>query len=154
MRASITVLLVAFGTISHAADKILLSDFLDDIRHQLYNIGNAGNERPVPMTVKSIHVEMNVIAEKDQQGNTVFYVIEGMANKKDLITQKLSFDVEIPTDAAAGLNQHGNRTYSTRSLFYQYGTDRYRPYRRRHDPYYNDRYFPDISPVILYNQKR
>lgn len=153
MRASITFLLIIYGTISYAADKLPLSDFLNDIRQQLYSIEKAGNKDPSPMIIKNIHVEMNVIAEKDQQGKTIFYVIEGMANKKDLITQKLSFDVEIPTQVSADLDSNRRRTYSTRNRLNQYDAGRYRPYRRHPEPYYNDRYYPDISPVILFNKK-
>lgn len=153
MRASITLLLIIYGTISYAADKLPLSDFMNDIRQQLFSIEQAGNNAPSPMIIKNIHVEMNVIAEKDPQGKTIFYVIEGMANKKDLITQKLSFDVEIPMQVSADFDHSKRRTYSTRSRLNQYDADRYRPYRRHPEPYYNGRYYPDISPVILFNKE-
>ncbi len=152
MRLSVIILLTVLSTPSHAVEKLSLTEFLRDLRQQLYNIEQQAGDQSGSAIIKNIHVEMNVIAEKDQQGNTVFYVLKGMVDKKDVNTQRISFDLELQGNIAASSNTSGYRTYSTRKQDYIYRPDRYpspRPY-----PYPPNQYTPDIYPVILYNNER
>jgi hypothetical protein len=93
-----------------------------------------------------------VIAEKDQQGKTLYYVLEGMQDKKDFITQKLSFDLELQHGYSAVNNDKRYRTYTTRKKDYPYGPNNYRPARPY--PYRPEHYMPDVYPIILYNKEQ
>ena len=89
MKLAIIVLLTGLSTISHAAEKILLTDFLNGIRHQLLGMENRAGDQSTRTIIKNVHVEMHVIAEKNQQGKTAYYVLEGMVDKKDVVTQRI-----------------------------------------------------------------
>lgn len=152
MRLYAIILLSALSTVSRAAGKLPLTDYLRDLRQQLQDIEQQAGDRSASAIIKNIHVEMHVIAEKDQQGNTVFYVLEGTVDKKDINTQRISFDLELQGNIATSSNNTGFRTYSTRKQNYTYGPHRY-PFSRQY-PYHPDQYAPDIYPVILYNNER
>jgi len=146
------LLLIVLSSISHAAEKLPLADFLDGIRHQLHSLENPGGDRSAPALIKNIHIDLHVIAEKDKDGNTAYYVLEGMVDKKDVVTQKLSLDLELQQSASSKGNNTGYRSYSTRKRDYTYGSDRYR--QSGQYPYHPNRYMPDIYPVILYDKER
>ena len=152
MKLSIIVLLTGLSTISHAAEKILLSDFLNGIRHQLLSIENQAGDQSTPAIIKNVHVEMHVIAEKNQQGKTAYYVLEGMVDKKDVVTQKISLDLELQHSASRRSNDSAYKSYSTRKKDYTYGPDRYRPSGQY--PYHPNPYMPDIYPVIMLDKER
>ena len=144
------MLLTVLSPISNAAEKLPLTDFVEGIRHQLHSIQQSGRDQSVPAMIKNVHVELHVITEKDQDGKTAYYVIEGMVEKKDLVTQKLSFDLELQAYAAVKDDDRAYRSYSTRRKDYRYGTKRFRPPRQY--PNRPDQYMPDIYPVILFNK--
>lgn len=152
MKISIIVLLTGLSTISHAAEKILLTDFLDGIRHQLLSMENQAGGQSTPAIIKNVHVEMHVIAEKNQQGNTAYYVLEGMVDKKDVVTQKISLDLALQHSTSRRGNDGAYKSYSTRKKDYTYGPDRYRPSGQY--PYPPDPYMPDIYPVIMFDKER
>ena len=152
MRSTIIILLTVWSSFSYADEKLTLADFMKDIRHQFVILEAQGDDQPTQLTIKNIHVEMNVIAEKTPDGNTEFYVIEGMVDKKNIVTQKLSFDVELTTNASS---QHANKGYKSYSTPQPYYDPRYnRSLPGRSGPYYNHQYMPDIHPVILLNEGR
>jgi len=139
------------SSISHAAEKIPLADFLSGIRHQLHSIENPGANQSAPAMIKNVHIDLHVIAEKDKDGNTAFYVLEGMVDKKDLVTQKLSLDLELRHTASSKGNDEAYRSYSTRRRDYTYGPDRYR--QSGQYPYHPNQYMPDIYPVITLDKE-
>jgi hypothetical protein len=140
------------GATVHAADKLPLVDFLRDVRHQLHSIEQQSDDRSLPVMIKNVHVEMHVVAEKDQQGKTSYYVLEGMQDKKNIITQKISFDLELQHNISATRHDTRYKSYSTRKKDYIYGPDNYRPAREY--PYRPEQHMPDIYPVILYDKER
>jgi len=136
----------------HAADKLPLKEFLRDLRYQLQTIEQPSDDPSVPVVIKNVHVEMHVIADKDEQGKTAYYVVEGLPEKNDVVTQKLSFDLELHDDVDSTRQGKRYRTYSTRgddNAYRQRGYGTGRPYR--YPPEY---YMPDIYPVILYDKER
>jgi len=151
MRLSIFFLLAVLSSTLHAADKIPLTEFLNGIRHQLHSIENPRSEQSAPVIIKNVHVEMHVIAEKDRDGNTAYYVIEGMADEKDLVTQKLSLNLELQHKASMMGNDSRRRSYSTRTKDHTYGPETYRQSGRH--PYHPNRYMPDIYPVITLDKE-
>ena len=152
MKLLIIVLLTGLGSISHAAEKLLLSDFLNGIRHQLLSIENQAGDQSTPAIIKNVHVEMHVIAENDQQGKTAYYVLEGMVDKKDVVTQKISLDLELQHNTSRRGNSSAYKSYSTRKKDYTYGPGRYPPSGQH--PYPPHRYMPDIYPVIMFDKDR
>ena len=153
MKLLIIVLLTGLSAISHAAEKLLLSDFLNGIRHQLLSIENQAADQSTPAIIKNVHVEMHVIAEKDQQGKTAYYVLEGMVDKKDVVTQKISLDLALQRSTSRRGNNSAYKSYSTRKKdYYTYGPDRYPPSGQH--PYPPNRYTPDIYPVIMFDKDR
>lgn len=152
MRLSSIILLTSVSTSVHAADKLPLGDFLRDIRQQLHSIAQPTDDQPMPVTIKNVHVEMHVVAEKDQQGKTSYYVLEGVQDMKNVITQKISVDLELQHNNAVMRHDMRYSSYSTRKKDYIYGPDNYRPARQY--PYRPEQYMPDIYPVILYNKER
>jgi hypothetical protein len=152
MKLAIIVLLTGLSTISHAAEKILLSDFLNGIRHQLLSIENQAGDQSTRTIIKNVHVEMHVIAEKNQQGETAYYVLEGIVDNKDVVTQRISLDLEFRNSTSRRGNDSAYKSYSTRKKDYTYGPDRYRS--SGHYPYHPDPYMPDIYPVIMFDKER
>jgi hypothetical protein len=152
MKLAIIVLLTGLSTISHAAEKILLTDFLNGIRHQLLGMENRAGDQSTRTIIKNVHVEMHVIAEKNQQGKTAYYVLEGMVDKKDVVTQKLSLDLELQHSTSRRGHDSAYKSYSTRKKDYTYGPDRYRSSGQY--PYPPDPYMPDIYPVIMFDKER
>ena len=152
MKFSIIFLLTALSLISHAAEKIPLADFLNGIRHQLHSIENSGGNQSMPAMIKNVHIDMHVIAEKDKDGNTAYYVLEGMVDNKGLVTQKLSLDLDLQHNASRIGNNKGYRSYSTRKRDYTYGPDMYR--QPGQYPYHPNQYMPDIYPVITLDKAR
>ena len=146
------ILLICMGTRIQAAEKLPVEEFLHDVRHQLRSIEQQTDDRSMPALVRRVHVEMHVIAEKDQQGKTAYYVLQGIQDRRNVITQKLSFDIELRHPVPAADNDKRYRSYSTRRKEYVYGPDSYRPSRQY--PYRPDYYMPDIYPVILYNNEQ
>lgn len=149
MRLIFILLLTGLSTVSLAAEKLPLADFLQAIRHQLYDIQRQTGAQSAPALITNVHVEVQVIAEKDQTGNTAYYVLEGMLENKDIVTQKLSFDLELANNATVKARETGYRSYSTRRKEYPYAADRYR--QSRQYPYHPDQYMPDIYPIIMHN---
>ncbi len=152
MKLSIIVLLTALSTISHAAEKIQLSDFLNGIRHQLLSLENQAGDQSRPAIIKNVHVEMHVIAEKNQQGKTAYYVLEGMVDKKDVVTQRITLDLELQHSTSRRGNDSAYKSYSTRKKDYTYGPDRNRPSGQY--PYHPNQTMPDIYPVIMFDKER
>jgi len=152
MKFSIIFLLTVLSSILHAAEKIPLADFLIGIRHQLHSIENSDGDKTVPALIKNVHVEMHVIVEKGQDGNTAYYVLEGMVENKDLVTQKLSLDLDLQHNASRKDNNKGYRSYTTRRKDYTYGPDSY-PQSGQY-PYHPNQYLPDIYPVIMFDKER
>lgn len=152
MRSIIIILLTVWSSLLYAAEKLTLADFMNDIRQQLIILERQGDDQPAQIIIKNIHVEMDVIAEKNPDGNTEFYVIEGMVDKKNVVTQKLSFDVELTTNVTSQRVGKRYKSYSTQKNYYDPGYNRLLPGRSR--PYYNHQYLPDIHPVILLNEGR
>ena len=152
MKLFIIVLLTGLSTISHAAEKILLSDFLNGIRHQLLSIENQAGDQSTSAIIKNVHVDMHVIAEKDQHGKTAYYVLEGMVDNKDVVTQKISLDLELQHGTSRRGNDSAYKSYSTRKRDYTYGPDRYRPSGQY--PYHPNQYMPNIYPVITFDKER
>lgn len=152
MKSTIIILLTVWSSFSYAAEKLTLADFMKDIRRQLIILETQGDDQSAQLTIKNIHVEMNVIAEKTPDGNTEFYVIEGMVDNKNVVTQKLSFDVELTTNASSQRVNKRYKSYSTQKNYYDPRYNRSLPGRSR--PYYNHQYMPDIHPVILFNEGR
>jgi len=152
MKLSIIVLLTGLSTTSHATEKILLSDFLNGIRHQLLSIENQAGDQSMPAIIKNVHVDMHVIAEKDQAGNTAYYVLEGMVDSKDVVTQKLSLDLEIQHSTSRRGNDSAYKSYSTRKKDYTYRPDMYR--QPGQYPYHPNQYMPNIYPVITFDKER
>ena len=152
LAAAIIILLFGSGAAAAAAEKLPLMEFLRDVREQLISFEQQSGEYPVPATIKNVHVEMHVIADKDEQGRTTYYVIEGLADKNDVVTQKISLDLELHTKVDSTHPGKRHRTYSTRnnnSAYRQRGYDSGRPYY-----YPPEHYMLDIYPVILYDNKR
>jgi len=156
MRIPGIILLMSLSSISNAAEKLPLADFLQellqDIRHQLHSIEQQSGDQSAPAIIKNVHVEMQVIAEKDQAGNIAYYVLAGKVDEQAVVTQKLSFDLELQHNAAVKSSDTGYRTYSTRNRDYTYRPDGYRPSTQY--PYHPDQYMPNIHPVILYDKQR
>ena len=152
MRSSIIFLLTVLNSISHAAEKIPLTDFLSGIRHQLHSIEQIDNAQTAPAIIKNVHIDLHVIAEKDGDGSIKYYVLEGMVDNKDLVTQKISLDLELKYNASGKDNDTGYRSYSTRKKDYSYGPGSYRQSGRY--PYHPNHYMPDIYPVIPFDQER
>jgi len=152
MRVTTIVLLIGLTTAVQAADKLPMMDFLRDVRQQLLSFEQQSGEYPVPAMIKNVHVEMHVIADKDEQGRTAYYVVEGLPEKNDVVTQKISFDLELHTNIGTTHQGKRYRTYSTRSNNNAYrprGYESGQPYT-----YPPEHYMPDIYPVILYDRHR
>jgi len=152
MRIPGIILLMSLSSVSSAAEKLSLAEFLQDIRHQLSSIEQQAFDKTARSMIKRVHVEVHVIAEKDPAGNTAYYVPAGVVDKQNVVTQKLSFDLELQQSVAVTGSNMGYRSYSTRSRGGTYRPDRYRPPRSY--PYHPDQYMPDIHPVILFDKKR
>ncbi len=150
MKSSVYILLITLSPAPVAAEKIPLKAFLSDMRYQLYAMTQADNQQAAQAAIKNIHVEMNVVVEKDPQGRPVYYVLDGIVDKKDVVTQTISFDMELKHNATAKTGDSGRRVYSTRKRDYPYGPDRYPPPSQY--PAYPGRYMPDIYPVILFDK--
>lgn len=150
MRAFIYTLLITLSPVSVAAEKIPLNTFLNDLHYQLYATTRVGSQEPLQTVVKNIHVEMNVVVEKDPQGRPVYYVLDGLNDKNDLVTQKISFDMELQNKSSANTGHSGSRVYSTRRREDPYGAGRYPPAGQY--PAYPGPYMPDIYPVILFDK--
>ena len=148
MRSSVFFLFAVLGFGVHAAEKIPLDIFLSDIRAQLYMIAEPGDQEPVQAVISNVHVEMNVVVEKDQQGRPRYFVLEGVLANKDVVTQRISFDMELLQNASIRSGHSGSRRYSTRRSDRPPGPGRYRPAAQYPPP---GQYMPDIYPVILHD---
>ncbi len=153
MRFTISILITALCTTSFAAEKIPLQAFIDDIRNQLYDAGANGSDSSKPLDIKNIRLELNIIVETDEYGNTGFYVIED-ADSRGMVTQKLYFDVVLPANGAPSRSSQGYRSYSTNKTERRYAPDCYVPYRRQPCYRLHDRYNPEILPIIVPNHSR
>jgi hypothetical protein len=152
MRVTTLILLVGLSTAVQATDKLPMMEFLHDVHQQLISFEQQSGEHPVPAMIKNVHVEMHVITDKDEQGRTAYYVVEGLPEKNDVVTQKISFDLELHTTIDSTRQGKRYRTYSTRTndnAYRQRGYESGRPYR-----YPPEHYMPDIYPVILYDKNR
>lgn len=152
MRVTTIVLLIGLNTAVQAADKLPMMDFLRDVRQQLLGFEQQSGEYPATAMIKNVHVEMHVIADKDEQGRTAYYVVEGLPENKDVVTQKIFFDLELHTNIDSTRQGKRYRTYSTRrhdNAHRQRGYESGRPYT-----YPPEHYMPDIYPVILYDRHR
>jgi hypothetical protein len=136
----------------HAADNLPLTEFLRDLRYQLQTIEQPSDDQSVPIMIKNVHVEMHVIADKDEQGKTAYYVVEGLPEKNDVVTQKISFDLELHANVDSSDRGWRYRTYSTRRNDNAYRQQVYGPGRQY--PYPPEHYMPSIYPVILYDKER
>ena len=150
MRAIACLLLVFLNAESIAAEKIPLNIFLGDIRDQLYALEQPDNRDPTPVAIRNVRVELNVVVEKDAQGRPRYYVLDGIIDNNNVVTQKISFDMALQHKPAAGFERQGRRVYSTRRREDRYTDDRYNPA----GPYppYRGYYMPDIHPVILFGK--
>ena len=151
MRSTVFVLSAILGFGVHAAEKIPLDVFLNDIRTQLYMIAEPGDQERVQAGTSNIHVQMNVVVEKDRQGRPRYFVLDGVLANKDVVTQRISFDMELLRNASTGSGHSGSRLYSTRRGDYPHGAGRYPPSAQYPPP---GQYMPDIYPVILHGGRR
>jgi len=148
MKFGFVLLFIVANTAVHAADKLPLSEFLQGLHQQLQTFQQPSDERFAAPMIRHVHVDLHVIAEKDAQNNTIYYVLEGVVDRNNIVTQKISFDITLsPNESSAGLAD-GYRTYSTRRR----GSTHERDMRRPRGYY---RYPPgrmlDIYPVIIYD---
>ena len=150
--ATTLILLITSGGAIQAAETLPLTDFLRDLRDQLLSLEQQTGEHPVPAVIKNVHVEMHVIAETDEQGRTAYFVLTGLPEKKEVVTQKLSFDLELHSNAGSTRQGKRYRRYSTRPNDNAYRQREYGSGRHRHYP--PEHYMPDIYPVILYGKER
>ena len=146
VRSSVVVLLAIQSATAVAAEKIPLNTFLMDMRNQLYAIAQTNDQGPVRAVIGNIHVEMNVVAEKDAQGRIRYFVVDGLVDQSNVVTQKISFDMQLQPDTSAA-DRPGSRAYSTRRRGDRYRPDRYYPATQY--PPYPGHYVPDIYPLIL-----
>ena len=146
------LLLTCLNTASHAADKIPIADFLRDIRNQFRSMQLQQEGSPAPVIVSNFHVEMNVIADRDENGNVAYFVLEGQAGAGEVVTQKLSFDLEFLQPPTMQTGQARYRSYSTRRRQHTDAPDRYS--REYPYPYHPGQYMPEINPVILFDRGR
>ena len=152
LAAAIMIPLFGSSAAAGAAEKLPLMEFLHDVREQLLSFEQQSGDYPVPAMIKNVHVEMHVIADKDERGRTTYYVIEGLPDKNDVVTQKISFDLELEGRFDSSRLSKRYRRYSTR-------TNENASPQRRYDsgrPHYYppEYYMPDIYPVILYDKNR
>ena len=152
IRAYLYLFLITLSPISVAAEKIPLNTFLNDLRYQLYAGARGDSQEPLQTVVKNVHVEINVVVEKDPQGRPVYYVLDGVIDRKDVVTQKISFDMVLQNKSSANTGHSGSRVYSTRRREVPYGAGRYPPSGQY--PAYPGPYMPDIYPVILFDRHR
>lgn len=151
MRFPVIILLTVLNPALHAAEKIPLTEFLNGIRHQLYSIDNPGIDSSSSMIIKNVHIDMQVIAEKDEDGNTAYYVLEGMADDNKFVTQTLSLDLELQHHASMMSNHSKRRTYSTRTKDDTYRPDAYQQPAQYPCP--PAPYMPDIYPLIMLDKQ-
>ena len=151
MKFPIIILLTVLSPVLHAAEKIPLADYLGGIRQQLHSIEEPGSDQPVAAMIKNVHIDMHVVAERDKDGNTAYYVLEGMVDSKGLVTQKLSLDLEFQHDVYSRGYDRGYRSYSTRMKDYTHAADMYR--QSGQYPYYPNQYMPRIYPVITLDKE-
>ena len=149
MRAVACLFLGILGAESYAAEKIPLDIFLSDIRNQLHAIGQPDEQDPRRAVIRNIHLELNVIIEKDARGRPRYYVLDGIMDDGDVVTQKIAFDMELHQDSSARTVPQENRAYSTRRRNHRPGGDGYFPA----GPYppYPGYYLPEIYPVIQFD---
>ena len=152
LAAAIIIFLIGRGAAVGATEKLPLMDFLHDVRDQLLSFEQQSGVYPVPAMIKNVHVEMHVIADKDEQGRTAYYVIEGLPEKNDVVTQKISFDLELDRSLDSSRLGKRYRRYSTRTNENAYRQRGYGSGRPQHYP--PEHYMPDIYPVILYDKNR
>ena len=143
------LVLVLFHGIGYAAGKIPLDTFLRDIHKSLYSIGRQDTEGSLRPVISNIHVEMHVIVEQDKQGNARYYVLDGIVDDSNVVTQKIAFDLELPQQSVETGRKPAGRRYSTRRRDTGYGSSGYKRYRRYPYP---EHYMPDIYPVILFDK--
>ena len=146
MRSSVLILLASLGGSVTGAEKTPLNIFLNDIRVQLYSMAQVDEQDPLQVVVSNIHVEMNVVVEKDQRGRPSYFVLDGVRSNQGVVTQRISFDMELQP------NRSGSRFYSTRRRDNPPDSDRHTPHIQ--SPYPPGPYMPDIYPVILYDRHR
>ena len=139
-------LLLLLSTNTTAAEKIPLPVFLADLRDHLYGMASVNPEQTVRTVISNIHVELNVVVEKDAQGRTQYFVLDGVTAQDDLVTQKLSFDMALQPERPAQAGQPTGRVYSTRR--------RQQPPQPGGYPPYPPHHMPDIYPVILFDKHR
>lgn len=151
MKFSIIFLLIVLSSVLHAAERIPLADYLKGIHHQLHSIENPGSDQPMTAMIKNVHIDMHVVAEKDKDGKTAYYVLEGMVDSKGLVTQKISLDLELQHNAFWKGKGKGYRSYSTRKKDYSYGRDMYR--QPGQSSYHPNQYMPNIYPVITFDKQ-
>ena len=150
MRSSVFLLSAILGFGVHAAERIPLDVFLNDIRAQLYRVAEQGDQEPVRAVISSVHVEMNVVVEKDRQGRPRYFVLDGVLENKDVVTQRISFDMELLPNASARSGHSGSRVYSTRRSDRPLGPGRYLPPVQHPPP---GQYRPGIYPVIVFDNQ-
>lgn len=152
MKFAVCILLLVQSAAVVAAEKIPLNAFLADLRDRLHAIDRMDSREQGRAVISNIHVEMNVVAETDQQGQVQYFVLDGLIDKNDVVTQKISFDMQLYPDGSVAADRPDGRVYSTRKRDHRYGPNRSRPA----DPYlpYRGHYMPDIYPLILMNDNR
>ena len=152
MRLPACIVLALLSTPSVAAEKIPLTIFLNEIRDRLYTMDQPDGREPRQIAIRNIRVELNVIVDKDAQGRYQYYVLDGIMDNKDVVTQRISFDMELRRDAPVAAERKKGRVYSTRGRGGRYGDNKYYP-PNRYPPYPGD-YMPGIYPVIVFDEDR
>ena len=135
--------LLLLSTNATAAEKIPLPVFLADLRDHLYDMASVNPGQTARPVISNIHVELNLVVEKDAQGRTQYFVLDGVTEQRDVVTQKLSFDMALQPGLPGQENQRPGRVYSTRRR-------EQAPQPGWHPPYY----MPDIYPVIPLDKHR
>ena len=88
--------------VAYSGENIPIKQLLNDVRDQFAEFNKKANKSEFPMVVPSLHFEMNVVAEVNKEGKAEFYILTGSVNKKDVVTQNISFDVTLPKNYIVG----------------------------------------------------
>ncbi len=152
MRVPVCFFLAFLSTPSVAAEKIPFDIFLNDIRDRLYAMDQPDPSEPRGIAIRNVRVELNVIVDKDTQGRYQYYVLDGIMGNKDVVTQRISFNMELRPDEPVAAERKKGRVYSTRRHGERYGDSRYYP-PGGYPPYPGD-YMPGIYPVIVFDEDR
>ena len=115
LTASLVLLALVAPLYGQSPKGIPMSSYVDQIRTQFEDMNRTATGKPVPMSVRKLHLELEVASEVDADGTLNFFVVEAGKAREDVITHKLSFDVHLGPDSTRPQSTPGFENGSPRA---------------------------------------